>query len=175
MSNLTHLSHDWFSWPLPPNVIFGPRSWIYSSFAFLHCNAEARVRIGSDTGIYNGTFFELGSSAEVQIGNFCSIVGAVFNANGPVIVGDYVFLAHEVVITESQIATPPGARRRCSEHGQPITIGDNAWIGMRAILLSGATVGEGAIVGAAAVVDFEVPPYTIAAGNPARIVGHVSH
>ena len=52
-----------------------------------------------------------------------------------------------------------------------ISIGSNSWIGARAILLAGARIGEGAIVGAAAVVDFSVPPYAIVAGNPARIVG----
>ena len=54
---------------------------------------------------------------------------------------------------------------------ESIVVGENAWIGARAVLLEGARLGEGAIVGAAAVVDFEVPPYAIVAGNPARVVG----
>jgi acetyltransferase-like isoleucine patch superfamily enzyme len=60
----------------------------------------------------------------------------------------------------------------CSEHGPPpsIEIGRNAWIGARAVLLAGAQIGDDAIVGAGAVVDFEVPPGAVAAGNPARIV-----
>jgi acetyltransferase-like isoleucine patch superfamily enzyme len=52
-----------------------------------------------------------------------------------------------------------------------VAIGRNAWIGARAILLGGADIGEGAIVGAGAVVDFPVPAFAIVAGNPARVVG----
>ena len=50
-------------------------------------------------------------------------------------------------------------------------ISDDAWVGTRAVLLSGAKLGVGAIIGAGAVIDFEVPDYAIVAGNPAKIVG----
>jgi maltose O-acetyltransferase len=50
-------------------------------------------------------------------------------------------------------------------------IGDWAWVGERAMVLPGRTVGRGAIVGAGAVVTRDVEPYTIVAGNPARVVG----
>jgi acetyltransferase-like isoleucine patch superfamily enzyme len=52
-------------------------------------------------------------------------------------------------------------------------LADNVWIGARAVVLGGARIGEGSVVGAAAVVDFEVPPYSLAAGNPARILGPI--
>ena len=52
----------------------------------------------------------------------------------------------------------------------PVTIGDKVWIGFNVIILKGTTIGEGAIVGAGAVVTHDVPPYTIVAGNPARII-----
>jgi acetyltransferase-like isoleucine patch superfamily enzyme len=51
-----------------------------------------------------------------------------------------------------------------------VKIHDKAWIGFNAILLKGVTIGEGAIVGAGAVVTRDVPAYTIVAGNPARII-----
>lgn len=50
----------------------------------------------------------------------------------------------------------------------PIRIGNGAWIGMHSIVLKGVTIGEGAVVGAGSVVTKDVPPYTLAAGNPAR-------
>ena len=53
----------------------------------------------------------------------------------------------------------------------PIRICDKAWIGMNAILLKGVTIGEGAVVGAGSVVTHDVPPWTVAAGNPAKVVG----
>jgi acetyltransferase-like isoleucine patch superfamily enzyme len=55
----------------------------------------------------------------------------------------------------------------------PVMIGDKAWIGFNAIILPGVTVGEGAVVGAGSVVTKDVPPYTIVAGNPARIIREI--
>ncbi len=56
---------------------------------------------------------------------------------------------------------------------RPIKICDKAWIGFNAIILKGVTIGEGAVVGAGAVVTHDVPPYTIVAGNPAVVKGTV--
>lgn len=174
--------HDWFPRDLPSNVQIGERSWVYSSFAFLHCksNRPVAVKVGRDTGIYHGSFFELGPDGEVEIGDYCSVVGAIISVNSRVEIGDYAFVAHEVVIADSPHAVPPQPESAsCSPvFGQwnsrvnksCIRIGENAWVGARAILLPGCDLGEGAIVGAAAVVNFKVPPYSIVAGNPAKIV-----
>lgn len=53
---------------------------------------------------------------------------------------------------------------------KPITIGDGAWVASRAIVLPGVSIGEGAVVAAGAVVTRDVEPWTIVAGNPARVV-----
>ena len=58
-----------------------------------------------------------------------------------------------------------------ADRGGPVTIGDHVWIGFRAIVLPGVTIGEGAVVGAGAVVSRDVEPFTIVAGNPARPIG----
>lgn len=58
-----------------------------------------------------------------------------------------------------------------ADRGGDVTIGDRAWIAYRALVLPGVTIGEGAVVGAGAVVTKDVDPYTIVAGNPARPVG----
>ena len=52
----------------------------------------------------------------------------------------------------------------------PIVIGDDVWIGARAIILPGVHIGRGAIVSAGAVVTDDVPEYAIVAGNPARVI-----
>ena len=54
---------------------------------------------------------------------------------------------------------------------KPIVVGDNVWIGGRAVMFPGVTIGEGSIVSACAVVTADVPPYSIVAGNPARRIG----
>lgn len=60
-------------------------------------------------------------------------------------------------------------RRQKWEAAEPITIEDNSWIGGGAIILGGVVVGENAVVGAGAVVTRDVPPNTVAVGNPARV------
>ena len=176
MRSPSHLPHDWFPAPLPANVELGEGCWLYSSFAFLHCRSRRSraVRVGKSSGIYNGSFFELGPDGEVSIGDYCTLVGAIIATNGRVRIGDYCFIAHEVVIADGSFASPTllaGVdESTVVESGRCIDLGNDVWIGAGAIILGGAKIGDGAIVGAAAVVDFEVPAYGIVAGNPARVI-----
>lgn len=172
---MTRLAHDWFDRPLPGNVRIGEASWVYSAYAFAHCRSRRprAVSIGRSSGVYAGSFFDLGPDGEVDIGDYCTLVGVVVATNARVVIGSYAFLAHEVVIADHYAAAPwrggPGAP---AAGAQPaVVVGEDAWIGARATLLKGARIGAGAVVGAAAVVDFDVPPLAIVAGNPARIVG----
>jgi len=173
------LPHDWFPRPLPGNVELGERSWLYSSFAFAHYRSRRALglRVGHDSGLYNGTILDLGPDGEVTVGDYCTIVRAIIAGNVRVQIGDYVFIAHEVVIADHFAATPPDApgRDRLAARPARVVIGEAAWIGARAILIGDVHIGEGAIVGAGAVVTGDVPAFTIVAGNPARVVGRVGH
>ena len=163
------LAHDWHPAPLPASVAIGEGSWLYSSYAFVHCRSRRAsvVRIGRASGVYDGTLFDLGPDGEVAIGDYCTVVGAIFAGNVAVSIGDYSFLAHEVVVAESPFATPDA---RASPL-MVIEVGTDVWVGAQAVLLGGAKLGNGAVVGARTVVDFEVPAGAIVAGQPARIVG----
>jgi acetyltransferase-like isoleucine patch superfamily enzyme len=169
------LAHDWFPRPIPSNVLIGAQSWLYSSYAFLHYQSRRPVglRIGSNTGIYHGSFFELGPEGEVEIGDYCSLVGAIIATKGRVVIGDYGLIAHEVVIADEVVAIPPiaGASTSTPRAAATTIIGANVWIGARAAILGGIVIGESAVIGAASVVTEQVPPFAIVAGNPARIVG----
>jgi acetyltransferase-like isoleucine patch superfamily enzyme len=180
MNSTRQLSHDWFPRPVPNNVEIGEGSWLYSSFAFLHYRSQRTcgVRIGRNSGVYNGTFFDLNVDGEVIIGDYSTLVGAIIATNSRVSIADYVFIAHEVTIADHFAATPPGAtidvhhdRHDIANARGPgeISIGHGAWIGARAVLLPGARIGEGAIVGAACIVEMEVPPFATVVGNPGRI------
>jgi len=178
MSEDTVLTHDWYPRSLPTNVVIGERSWVYSSFAFLNYRSRrpCGLRVGHDSGIYNGSMFDLGLDGEVEIGSYCTLVGPIVSSNRRIVIRDYALISHEVVIADSFVAVPADSAKELSRDSHSavevaVVVGENAWIGARAVLLAGARIGEGAIVGAGTVVDFEVPPYAIVAGYPGRFVG----
>lgn len=73
------------------------------------------------------------------------------------------------VIGKPMIAVTDGEKRDQDDRG--VVIEDDVWVGTRAIILHGVTIGRGAVVGAGAVVTRSVPPYAIVAGVPARVTG----
>lgn len=175
MSEPGHLPWDWYPDPIPDNVEIGDRSWIYSSFAFLHHRSRVTdaVRIGSDTGVYIGTVFETGPHARIEIGDYCTVAGPTLMTHGRISIGDYALVSWGVTIADSFAPTPPEEGEPVV-HGAEILIGENVWLGANATILGGARIGDGAIVGALSVVDFEVPSYSIVAGNPGRVVGRAA-
>jgi maltose O-acetyltransferase len=87
-----------------------------------------------------------------------------------IVIGDDVQIGPNVQLLRPTHPADAQLRRAKWEAAKPITIEDNAWLGGGAIVLAGVVVGENAIVGAGAVVTKDVPPNTIAMGNPARVV-----
>lgn len=123
----------------------GPDSCYYRSvriYAPWNLKIVNHVMIGSGVNIYN--------KGEVSIGE-------------NVIISEGAFLC-----TASHDVTSPTMRLIV----RPINIGNNVWIGAKATILPGVTIGEGAVVGACAVVAKDVPPWSVVVGNPAREVGH---
>lgn len=80
-------------------------------------------------------------------------------------IGDDVVIAKEVCIRDDDRHTIEG-----SERVLPITIGNHVWIGSRATILKGVTIGDGAVIAAGAVVVHDVPPHCLVGGVPARII-----
>ncbi len=116
--------------------------------------------------------FDEGYPVKLRIGKFCSIAPAV-----------EIFLGmnHRLDWCSTYPFSSPVPQVRHlwpeasdikgfpSSHGD-VTIGHDVWIGLGATILSGVTVGAGAVLAARSVVSRDVPPYAVAAGNPARIV-----
>lgn len=94
--------------------------------------------------------------------------GCCFQDQGGVTLGDGCLVGHNVVFATLDHDKHPG--RRGDMTAAPIVVGKDVWIGAHATILKGVTIGDGAIVAAGAVVTRDVPPNTIAAGVPARVV-----
>jgi maltose O-acetyltransferase len=130
---------------------------------------------GLDINIEKGAFF--GSGAAIKIGNRSSL-GVRAEILGPVSIGNDVMMGPEVVILTNQHETGrtdiPMIDQGLSAQ-LPVTIHDDVWIGYRAILQPGISIGRGAIIGAGAVVTRDVPPFAIVAGVPARLLRYRSN
>ena len=127
---------------------------------------------GENINIERGARF--GDGSQVEIGDN-SQIGVDFELLGPAMfkIGSNVMMGPEVIFITinhkfDRLDTP--IRRQGHYAAEAITIGDDAWIGARAIILPGIIVGKGAIVGAGAVVTKDVPEYTIVGGNPANVI-----
>ena len=94
--------------------------------------------------------------------------GCCFQDQGGVTLGDGCLVGHNVVFATLDHDKRPG--RRGDMTAAPIVVGKDVWIGAHATILKGVTIGDGAIVAAGAGVTRDVPPNTIAAGVPARVV-----
>jgi UDP-2-acetamido-3-amino-2,3-dideoxy-glucuronate N-acetyltransferase len=130
--------------------------------------------IGDNTKI--GTFVEVQKNA--QIGRNCKIQSHTFICEG-VTIEDDVFVGHGVTfVNDKYPRSTNGTGSLQSEEDwkvSPTVVKQGASIGSGATILCNVTIGERAIVGSGSVVTRDVPPYTIVAGNPARIIRRISH
>ncbi len=126
------------------------------------------ISIGEGTEIWSGVRFTGGAMNRVSIGAHCSIPHyAFFVAGESISIGNHVVFGHAVELyTSDHDPDDPGFSRRDA----PIEIHDRAWLGSRAVILKGVTIGEGAVVAAGSVVTRNVQPFTIVGGNPARVI-----
>ncbi|MDD3826514.1 MAG: acyltransferase [Anaerolineae bacterium] len=126
-----------------------------------------RIKIGGGSSIHRGCRFYRPSA--VQIGPSTVINRDVlFDGRMGLVIGESVSISEgAAMFTLEHDPNSPSFENR----GGPIRIGDRVFIGARALVLPGITVGEGAVVAAGAVVTHDVPPFTIVAGVPARPIG----
>lgn len=161
------------------------------------CSKGIRVRVGDESTVGCNFIFE-SDSGEISVGKRTYIGGGTnLISRSSISIGDDVVIACGVYIYDHN-SHSLNWRERANDirllnedirHDRgfldskdwstvqtaPIKICDKVWIGFNAIILKGVTVGEGAVIGAGAVVTHDVRPWTIVAGNPAVIKGHIEH
>jgi acetyltransferase-like isoleucine patch superfamily enzyme len=112
------------------------------------------LEVGDKTAVGNQTEFRIGK--RISIGQNCNLSGwtILMDSNG-----------HPVDPALRWAGRPPDP-----EDVRPIVIGDGVWIGLRCIIFPGVRIGEGSIVSAGSIVRTHVPPYSVVAGNPAKVM-----
>ena len=97
-------------------------------------------------------------------------VGCLLNLGAEIRIGRHAtFAQHVTILTETHEIGPPG-NRAGPLRSAPVAIGDGCWIGARATILPGVSIGDGAVVAAGAVVTKDVPAGTLVGGVPARVI-----
>ena len=145
----------------------------------LQINNPRAISIGSYVTIERGFVLadlrpSEGKLPKIIIGDNCTILYRFqCNAAESVRIGNNVLIASNVLIADSDHVVEPGGlpvTRSRKFISRPVSIEDNCWIGQNAVILKGVTVGHDSIIGASAVVTNDVPPCSVVAGNPAKVI-----
>jgi len=142
------------------------------------------IRVGAWSAVC-GELLTFAHGGQITIGQWCFIGkdARIWSAES-IVIGDRTLISHQVNIFDSQTHPLSASKRHehfrhimtrghprgISLHERPVRIASDVWIGAAAIILSGVTIGQGAIVGAGSVVTHDVPAWTVVAGNPARVI-----
>ena len=152
-------------WPLHGNVLEALR--------------DGRLQIGANTLLEPNVWITIGDDAKVRIGegtflNIAVMVAALLRVE----IVSHCMLANGCFVTDSthRFDDPdtPVPWQGFTSKG-PTRIGDNVWLGANAVVTSGVTIGERCVIGANSVVTQDVPPFSIAAGAPAKVLRAVTY
>jgi acetyltransferase-like isoleucine patch superfamily enzyme len=177
---------DWYTGTVPENVVCDPQAYVETSFSFHLFRSEREIgaTFGRGSSTYLGTMFDVGRRGTVHIGSFALLNGVRVICDDRIEVGDYALIAWNVVLMDTYRLPFDVENRRCSLRryaadrtwheddtaAKPIRIGNNVWVGFDCCILPGVTIGEGSVIGARSVVTTDVPAYSVAVGNPARVI-----
>ncbi len=173
-------------WMLVPSREARPRFWVKILInPFLHkrgIGSVIRNRTRIDVLPFNQ--FQLGNNSTIE--DFCTInngVGDVLIGNetligmgntiiGPVTIGNHVIFAQNIVVSalnhEYRNINLPIHEQKILTN--PVVIEDECWIAANVVILAGVTIGKHSVVAAGAIVTKSIPPYSVAVGNPARVI-----
>lgn len=125
-------------------------------------------------GLYIEQPFLCDYGYNIHVGrNFYSNVNLVILDGARVSFGDNVFIAPNCGFYTAGHPLQAKERNKGLEYARPITVGSDVWIGADVSVLPGVTIGDGCVIGAGSVVNRDIPPYSLAAGNPCRVIRRI--
>ena len=158
---------------------------VIHGFPYIRLFETAEVRIGSDFYMSSGLNINALASnrrgsiyatdnAKIIIGNNVGMSSCVLWCHEKITIGDNVKIGANcfIIDTDSHSLDPIKRRSPLTDGGvsEPISIGNDAFIGMNCTILKGVSIGERSIIGAGSVVVHSIPADCVAAGNPAKVI-----
>jgi acetyltransferase-like isoleucine patch superfamily enzyme len=152
-------------WPVQGNVLESFRA--------------GRLEVGEHTLLEPGVWLTTGDSGTIRLGAGTFLnMGVMVAAHELVEIGDHCMLANGCFVSDGS--------HRFDDPDKPITwqgfttkgptrIGDNCWLGANVVVTTGVTIGERCVIGANSVVTRDIPPRSIAAGSPAKVIKQVEY
>ena len=177
---------DWFGGAIPLNIKAGDNTLVESAFSFKHffSSLPLALLVGKNVTLWR-TSLSTEENGMIEIGDDCYITNASLVCSEKIIIGNRVFIAGGVTITDSDfhpldpalrmadtIALSPigNLKHRPLIKSNPVVIEDDVWIGFNATVLKGVRIGAGAVIQPGALVIENVPAGMTVSGNPAKPV-----
>jgi acetyltransferase-like isoleucine patch superfamily enzyme len=186
-AELAELTGRWDYSTLPSNIRLGRECFVEQRDCFERCRSrrDPAVMLGDRVRVYAWTRFSLEPTGTVEVGEDSTLVGAMFMGAERIQIGARTIVSYFVTIADCDfhprdsearrrdaIAIAPGGDPAdvAELRTAPVTIGDDVWIGIGAIVLKGVTIGPGARIAPGAVVTRDVPAGGRVIGNPGQLV-----
>lgn len=128
---------------------------------------------GEDVFINPPFYCDYGDRIEIGKGSFINYNCTILDT-GRVRIGENAQIAPNVSIYTAGHPVHPATRNTLYEYGVDITIGDNVWIGGNSVICPGVTIGDNCVIGAGSVVTKDIPAWSVAAGNPCRVLRRIT-
>ena len=127
--------------------------------------------LGKSEGAFINPPFYCDYGFNIEVGkNFYANYNCTILDVGKVTIGDNCMFAPNVAIYTAGHPIHPDSRNSMYEYGIPVSIGDNCWLGGNTIVCPGVKIGNNVVIGAGSVVTKDIPDWSIAAGNPCRVI-----
>lgn len=151
-------------------VLLLPRFRLFNAFKVWYLSFFG-ARFGSRCVLYPGIWIQPGRKLTVGT-DVDFAVGVLLTTSGGVVIGDRVLIGYGSKIISSNHRIPRKHQTifNSGHVYEPVTIENDVWIGANVIILPGAIIREGSVIAAGAVVSGDIPPFSIAAGVPAKVI-----